>query len=85
MYNKGLIYKSIKIVPYSTGLNTVITNNLDKKFRDCTFPSTTAITVTFPIIGDSDFTSLIAESVTPWTLPSNLALVVFPDLDYCKW
>ena len=44
-----------------------------------------AIIVTFPLIGESDGTSLIAWTTTPWTLPSNLAAAVNPKMDYVKW
>lgn len=39
--------------------------------------------VNFPLDEDPDV-SMIAWTTTPWTLPSNLALVVNPDMDYVK-
>lgn len=42
-----------------------------------------AVTVSFPLVNDPK-TSLLAWTTTPWTLPSNLALCVHPDLTYVK-
>ena len=42
-----------------------------------------AVVVTFPLEEDSNV-NLVAWTTTPWTLPSNLALCVHPDLDYVK-
>lgn len=39
--------------------------------------------ITFPWVEDND-TKFVAWTTTPWTLPSNLALVVHPDFDYVK-
>ena len=41
------------------------------------------VIISFPLDDDPDV-SLIAWTTTPWTLPSNLALVVHPDLQYVK-
>lgn len=38
----------------------------------------------FPIIGDES-TSFLAWTTTPWTLPSNLALCVHPEMTYVKF
>jgi isoleucyl-tRNA synthetase len=42
-----------------------------------------SVTVAFPLVEDPS-TSLLAWTTTPWTLPSNLALVVHPDFQYIK-
>ena len=42
-----------------------------------------SVTVAFPLVDDPK-TSLLAWTTTPWTLPSNLALCVHPDLNYIK-
>jgi isoleucyl-tRNA synthetase len=39
------------------------------------------VTVSFPLVSDAG-TSFVAWTTTPWTLPSNLALCVNPDLTY---
>ena len=83
MYKKGLVYKSLKIMPYSTGCNTPLSNSeAGSNYKEVSDP---AIIVTFPIIGDKDGACLIAWTTTPWTLPSNLAAAVNPKMDYCKW
>lgn len=49
-------------------------------FEDVQDPS---IFVTFPLVEDENI-SLVAWTTTPWTLPSNLALCVNPDMQYVK-
>lgn len=81
MYKKGLIYEGYKVVPYSVGISTPLSNfeaNLNYKMVQ-----DPAITVTFPINEQSD-THFMAWTTTPWTLPSNLALAVGADIDYVK-
>jgi isoleucyl-tRNA synthetase len=41
------------------------------------------VVVSFPLVDEPE-TKLVAWTTTPWTLPSNLALCVNPDLDYVK-
>lgn len=81
LFNKGLIYEGYKVVPYSVGISTPLSNfeaNLNYKMVQ-----DPALTVTFPVHGEDDL-SLLAWTTTPWTLPSNLALAVGKDLDYVK-
>ncbi len=82
LYDKGLIYKGYNILPYSPGLGCPLSNmevNLGG-YRDVTDP---AITVRFKKEGE-DNTYFLAWTTTPWTLPSNLALALGPDIDYVK-
>ena len=82
LYDKGLIYKGYNILPYSPGLGCPLSNmevNLGG-YRDVTDP---AITVRFRVRGTED-TYFLAWTTTPWTLPSNLALALGPDIDYVK-
>jgi len=77
---KNLVYKGFKVMPYSTACNTPLSNfeaGLD--YRDVSDP---AIMVTFPVIDSQTNASLVAWTTTPWTLPSNVALCVNPDLKY---
>ncbi|KAH8814782.1 isoleucine-tRNA ligase [Flagelloscypha sp. PMI_526] len=81
LFKKDLVYRAFKVMPYSTGLTTPLSNfesGLD--YRDINDP---AVTVAFPLIDDPK-TSLLAWTTTPWTLPSNLALCVHPDFTYLK-
>jgi isoleucyl-tRNA synthetase len=87
LFNKGLIYEGLKVVPYSTGISTPLSNmeaNLD--YREVQDP---AVTVTFPLLSDSakkigapEGTAILAWTTTPWTLPSNMALAVGNKIQY---
>jgi len=82
MYNKDLVYRGTKIMPFSTACNTVLSNfEAGSNYKDVSDPS---VIVTFPCVKDPKV-SLIAWTTTPWTLPSNLALAVNPSLDYIKF
>lgn len=81
LYAKGLVYRSSRVMPYSNGCNTVLSNfEANMNYMDVKDPS---IMATFPLVSSPD-TSLIAWTTTPWTLPSNLALAVGENLDYVK-
>jgi len=81
LYTKGLIYKGFRVMPYSTGCSTPLANfEVAQNYKDVVDP---AVIVSFPV-DSMPGVSLIAWTTTPWTLPSNLALCVHPDLDYCK-
>ena len=80
LWDKNLIYRGQKVVPYSTQLQTVLSNfeaGLD--YREVQDP---AITVLFKLRDEDAF--IAAWTTTPWTLPSNLALCVGPNIDYVK-
>ena len=47
-------------------------------------PADPVVVVSFPVDGDEHGASLVAWTTTPWTLPSNLALCVHPEMDYIK-
>jgi isoleucyl-tRNA synthetase len=81
MWDKGLIYEGHKVLPFSTRLSTVLSNfEANLNYKDVQDP---AITVRFAVEGE-DNTYFIAWTTTPWTLPSNLALAVGPEIDYVK-
>ena len=82
LFEKGLIYEGYNILPYSPKLACPLSNfevNLGG-YRDVTDQ---AITVRFLMDGTDD-TYFLAWTTTPWTLPSNLALALGPDIDYVK-
>lgn len=80
LWDKGLIYRGMKVVPFSTALGTVLSNfEITTNYQEVQDP---AITVLFKL-KDSD-TWITAWTTTPWTLPSNLALCVGEDIDYVK-
>lgn len=77
-WDKGLIYEGNKIVPYSTELETGLSNfEATSNYQDVQDP---AVTVLFKIQDSSDY--LTAWTTTPWTLPSNMALIVNKEIDY---
>lgn len=82
IYDKGHVYRGCKIMPYSNGCNTVLSNfEAGLNFKEVIDP---AIFITFPLMDDPEV-SLIGWTTTPWTLPSNLGCVVHPDFTYVKF
>ena len=85
LWDKGLIYQAYRVMPYSWGAETPL-SNFEIRLDDATRPrQDPALTVAFdldPVDGDPAPLKLLAWTTTPWTLPSNLALAVGPDLDY---
>eukprot|EP01127_Copromyxa_protea_P005304 TRINITY_DN15250_c0_g1_i1.p1 TRINITY_DN15250_c0_g1~~TRINITY_DN15250_c0_g1_i1.p1 ORF type:complete len:1098 (-),score=287.91 TRINITY_DN15250_c0_g1_i1:42-3311(-) len=81
LFEKDYVYRGYKVMPYSTGCTTPLSNfesNLNyKEVRDPT------VIASFPLVSDPEV-ALLAWTTTPWTLPSNLALCVNPDFDYVK-
>lgn len=81
LYAKGLVYEGFKVMPFSAKLGTPLSNfEANLNYRDVDDPS---LTVTFPLDVDPN-TSLLVWTTTPWTLPSNLAAAVGPDITYVK-
>uniref|UniRef100_A0A8C4M7P8 isoleucine--tRNA ligase n=1 Tax=Equus asinus asinus TaxID=83772 RepID=A0A8C4M7P8_EQUAS len=81
LYDKGLVYRGVKVMPFSTACNTPLSNfESHQNYKDVQDPS---VFVTFPLEEDENI-SLVAWTTTPWTLPSNLALCVNPDMQYVK-
>ena len=85
LWDKGLIYEASRVMPYSWGAETPL-SNFEIRLDDATRPrQDPAITIAFevdPEPGDPGPIRMLAWTTTPWTLPSNLGLVVGPDLDY---
>ncbi|MCU1352953.1 MAG: isoleucine-tRNA ligase, partial [Acidimicrobiales bacterium] len=85
LWDKGLIYQAYRVMPYSWGAETPL-SNFEIRLDDATRPrQDPAITVAFdldPVPGDPGPLRILAWTTTPWTLPSNLAVAVGPDLDY---
>ena len=82
LYKKGLIYESFKVVAYCNRCQTPLSNfetGLDDSYRIKNDP---AVTVKF-VDQEDPAICYLAWTTTPWTLPSNLALAVHPDVDYC--
>ncbi|MCD2262344.1 isoleucine--tRNA ligase [Dietzia aurantiaca] len=86
LYDKGLIYKGFRVLPYSWYEQTPLSNQetrLDDAYKMRQDP---AVTVGLPLEAPQDSPFHGAEALvwttTPWTLPSNLAAAVHPDIDY---
>lgn len=93
LYDKGLIYQGFRVLPYSWAEHTPLSNQetrLDDSYKMRQDPT---LTVTFPITGVKDDSAAdaslvgayaLAWTTTPWTLPSNLALAVNPQVNYVE-
>ncbi len=80
LWKKDYIYQGTKVVPFSTALGTVLSNfEATSNYQDVQDP---AVTVLFKV-KDQDF-YIAAWTTTPWTLPSNLALCMGPEIEYVK-
>jgi isoleucyl-tRNA synthetase len=81
IWDQGLIYQGNKIVPYSPALQTALSNfEAGQNYQDIQDP---AVTILFRTKKDPN-TYFAAWTTTPWTLPSNLALCVHPEIEYVK-
>ena len=81
LFEKGLVYQGYKVMPYSTACGTPLSNfEAGLNYKDVRDP---AIVISFPLTNEPSV-SFIAWTTTPWTLPSNLALCVHPELEYVK-
>ena len=83
IYGKGLLYKGKSIQPYSPAAGTGLSShelNQPGCYRDV---KDTTCTAQFKVLGEEDL-YFLAWTTTPWTLPSNTALCVGPNIDYVK-
>eukprot|EP01059_Diplonema_ambulator_P030802 TRINITY_DN542_c0_g1_i1.p2 TRINITY_DN542_c0_g1~~TRINITY_DN542_c0_g1_i1.p2 ORF type:complete len:1177 (+),score=542.87 TRINITY_DN542_c0_g1_i1:424-3954(+) len=79
LWEKKLVYRGYKVMPYSIGCTTVLSNfEANMNYKQVSDPS---VVVTFPWLQDESI-SFLAWTTTPWTLPSNLLLCVNPTLKY---
>ena len=80
LFDKGLIYKDYKIVPQDPKSETVLSSHeLALGYRETKDPS---VYVYFKIRNSDSY--FLVWTTTPWTLISNVALAVGPDIDYVK-
>jgi len=81
LWKQGRIYRAHRIMPYSWKLNTPLSNfEAGRNYQDVQDPSITVRVklTSFEIPG----AYALVWTTTPWTLPSNLAICVGPDIDY---
>ncbi|MBQ4000544.1 MAG: isoleucine--tRNA ligase, partial [Oscillospiraceae bacterium] len=80
IWDKGLLYKGYRIVPYCPRCGTPLASHeVAQGYKDVTERSAV---VRFKCKDDDAY--FLAWTTTPWTLPSNVALCVHPELDYVK-
>ena len=80
-WNKGLLYRGFKVVPYSPSSGTPLSSHeVAQGYETIVDPS---IYVRFPVQGKPGV-YFLAWTTTPWTLPANAALAVGEDVDYVK-
>ena len=80
IWKKKLLYKGFKVVPYCPRCGTPLSSHeVAQGYKELTERSAV---VRFKIKGEEGY--FLAWTTTPWTLPSNVALCVHPDLDYAK-
>ena len=83
IHGKGLLYKGKSIQPYSPAAGTGLSShelNQPGCYRDV---KDTTCTVQFKVVGEENL-YFLAWTTTPWTLPSNTALCVGPNIDYVR-
>ena len=81
IYEKGLLYKGHKIVPYCPRCGTALSSHeVAQGYKEV---KETSATVRFRV-PDEENTYFLAWTTTPWTLPSNVSLCVNPDVTYAS-
>src|SRR5882672_859511 len=80
MWDKGLLYEGFKVVPYCGRCGTALSSHeVAQGYQDIVEDS---VYVRFPVVGE-DF-DLLVWTTTPWTLISNVAAAVGPDVEYVR-
>ena len=81
LWEKGLVYQGVKVMPYSTSCTTPLSNFEAKlNYKSIQDPS---IVIKFRMLGENCY--FLVWTTTPWTLPSNLALCVHPEMEYAEY
>lgn len=81
LYDKGLVYRGFKVMPFSTACSTPLSNfESGQNYKDVVDPT---VVVSFPL-DENPEENLVVWTTTPWTLPSNLAICVNPSSTYVK-
>jgi len=79
IFEKNLVYRKCKIMPYSPACTTVLSNfEAGSNYKVIDDPS---IYIAMPLLEKPEV-KIVAWTTTPWTLPSNLALAVNPNFEY---
>ncbi len=81
LFEQDLVYEGFKVMPFSTKLGTPLSNfEANLNYQEVDDPS---LVVAFESREEKE-TFFLAWTTTPWTLPSNLALMVGPEIEYVK-
>lgn len=81
LYEKGLVYEGFKVMPFSARLGTPLSNfEANLNYREVDDPS---LTVRMELIEEPQ-TALLVWTTTPWTLPSNRAVMAKKEMEYVK-
>ncbi len=81
LYDKGLVYEGLKVMPFSAKLGTPLSNfEASENYKEVDDPS---LTIAFQSRDDEN-TYYLAWTTTPWTLVSNLALMIGPRIEYSE-
>lgn len=81
LYSKGLVYEGLKVMPFSPKLGTPLSNfEASENYKEVDDPS---LTIAFQS-REWENTYFLAWTTTPWTLVSNLALMVGPTIEYAE-
>jgi isoleucyl-tRNA synthetase len=86
LHDKGLLYEGYKVVPYCTSCGTALSSHeVAQGYKDVVDPS---VYVRFPVVEDGGplqaGDELLIWTTTPWTLVSNAAVAVDPELTYVR-
>ncbi|QBJ94858.1 isoleucine--tRNA ligase [Rhodococcus sp. ABRD24] len=87
LHDKGLIYQGFRVLPYSWYEQTPLSNQetrLDDAYKMRQDPAVTVDMVLTAEGSPLDGANALIWTTTPWTLPSNLAIAVHPDVDYVQ-
>ncbi|MFI5695667.1 isoleucine--tRNA ligase [Kribbella sp. NPDC051586] len=80
LYDKGLVYEGLRVLPYCWNDETPLSNH-ELRMDDDVYQPRQDPSVTIAVELETG-ERLLAWTTTPWTLPSNLAMAVGPDVDY---
>ncbi len=89
LHDKGLAYEGFRVLPYCWHDETPLSNH-ELRMDDDVYKmrQDQTVTVTFPLVGEKaealglTAVKALAWTTTPWTLPTNMALAVGPDIEY---
>ncbi|XP_055372444.1 isoleucine--tRNA ligase, cytoplasmic [Condylostylus longicornis] len=82
LYEKGFVYQGVKVMPYSTACTTALSNfESGQNYKEVTDPWVIAA---LEVLNCSNKSYILVWTTTPWTLPSNLAVCVNPNMIYVR-